>query len=156
MGHASGDLPRAWVRVLVTAITTALAFAAVLALGELPRGWGQVGLAALGLLLLLPPTMIVLLVIVELIAWRMRPVRSGKWLAVSLFLFPLIMLIVPALLITGFEHAGVGVLENSGTASDEPGAVWVVIQFLAVLAAAALTWWSYLPGRRMSLERVFE
>ena len=127
-----GGRPPLLVRVMVAAVIMSIAFAPVLALEEVPRGWDQVALTAAVALVILPPGFVLLLSIIELIAWPMRPRRSGKWLAASICLFILIMLILPALLLTSIGGGEMEVAQGAGDVSEDPSGGWRVLQLLEV------------------------
>ena len=151
-----GGQPRLLVRVVVAAVIMSIAFAPVLALEEVPRGWDQVTLTAAVALVILPPGFALLLSIIELITWPMRPIRSGKWLAASICLFFLIMLILPALLLVSIGGGEVEVAQGAGDVSEDPSGGWIVLQLLVILLAGAMSWWSCLPSKRLRLDKVFE
>jgi hypothetical protein len=160
--HLAEEPPRLLVRVMVSVAVLTVALAATLGLSEASRGWDDAGTMVLGSAILFPPVLALLLLVIELIVWRMRPIRSGKWLAAAIVLFNLVIIVIPALMIalsgiaeTGGAATGEGA--EIGAASDGGGEAigWWFIQIFAIICAGALAWWSHLPTVRRRLADVF-
>jgi hypothetical protein len=139
------DAPRFFVRVLVPACAMGLTIIVGILLDD-EGGSTAFPIAMLAVLLILFCAVAALsILVVELVAWRLRPIRTSRWLAGSFALFAGIFLVVPSLLFLWLDpKAGTSML------------AWDLLEWVGILLAIAMLWWSYLPAGRPSFSKVFE
>jgi hypothetical protein len=94
--------------------------------------------------------------LIELAAWRLRPIRSGRWLAAAMALFTASFVAVPVLISVLADTGSAGQAGASVPQAGEDAAIWIALDYLMAILAAALVWWSYLPPARVSVASLFE
>jgi hypothetical protein len=94
--------------------------------------------------------------LIELATWRLHPVRTGRWLAAAMVLFAASFVVVPVLISAWAGLGSTGQSVPSGPPPGEDAAIWIALDYLIAVLAAALVWWSYLPPARISVAELFE
>jgi hypothetical protein len=136
--HARHVRPDAGGSFALRLLVPTLAIAASVTLLSLVEGLGSGAERVVMMLLMLLSVgllSLVLILVMEAIASPMRPCRTIKWVAASLFLFLACFLIIPFISIAELAPSVAGPLVN-----------WRLLELVGVVAAGALVWWSYLPA----------
>jgi hypothetical protein len=114
-------------------------------------------------ILLIPFTLVLayvlslpVVLLIELVTWRLRPVRTGRWLAAAMVLFAASFVVVPVLMSALADLGSTGQSVPSAPRPGEDAAVWISLDYLMAVLAAALVWWSHLPPARISVAALFE